>query len=63
FQDVYSGLLADGVRGIHCLDGATLLGADGDDTVDGSHPTDLGFKRQADRFVEKIGQIMSWGGA
>ena len=31
----------------------TLLGADGEDTVDGSHPTDLGFVRQADA-MEKI---------
>ena len=59
FQDVYARLMADGVSGLHYLEGATLLGADGDDTVDGSHPTDLGFKRQADRFVEQIGQIMS----
>lgn len=62
FQDVFAELVSDGVTGLHCLEGATLLGADGDDTVDGSHPTDLGFKRQADRFVEKIGQIMNWNG-
>ena len=37
------------------MEGAVLLGDDRDDTVDGSHPTDLGFRRQADRFVEKIG--------
>lgn len=41
---------ADGVEGLHFLDGETLLG--GDDfpecTVDGSHPTDLGFQRMAD---------------
>jgi hypothetical protein len=54
-QDVYAGL--KDVEGIHYLEGATLLG--GDDTVDGSHPTDLGFKRQADKFVEKISEILS----
>jgi len=59
FQDVHAGLMADGVSGISYLEGAKLLGADGDDTVDGSHPTDLGFKRQADRFVEEIRHILS----
>ena len=58
FQEVYAGLIAEGVTGLHWLDGATLLGADGDDTVDGSHPTDLGFKRQADRFVEKLEPLL-----
>jgi hypothetical protein len=29
------------------VDGETLLGDDGDATVDGVHPTDLGFWRMA----------------
>ena len=33
------------VRELHYLRGEDLLHPDGDDTVDGSHPTDLGFKR------------------
>jgi hypothetical protein len=56
-QDAYAGLESEGVKGLHYLEGATLLGED--DTVDGSHPTDLGFKRQADRFVEVIGGILN----
>ena len=39
------------------MEGANLLGED--DTVDGSHPTDLGFRRQADRFVERIREIQA----
>ena len=35
---------------LHYMEGEQLLGADGDDTVDGSHPTDLGFRRQAEAF-------------
>ena len=35
---------------LHYMEGDQLLGADGDDTVDGSHPTDLGFRRQAEAF-------------
>jgi lysophospholipase L1-like esterase len=36
------------VAGLHYLPGDKLLGDDGEATVDGSHPTDLGFVRQAD---------------
>jgi hypothetical protein len=43
-------LRAGGVEGLEYLSGDRLLGADGDDTVDGSHPSDLGFARQADAF-------------
>ena len=49
----YEKLLAAGVTGLAYLKGDTLLGSDGEDTVDGSHPTDLGFMRHADAF-EKV---------
>jgi hypothetical protein len=38
----------EGVPTLHYLQGDRLLGDDGEDTVDSSHPTDLGFLRQAD---------------
>lgn len=41
-------LTAAGVAGLHHLPGDALLGGDGEDTVDGTHPTDLGFLRMAD---------------
>lgn len=47
YKAAYERLLAAGVSGLHYLPGEGLLGADGEDTVDGSHPTDLGFMRQA----------------
>lgn len=55
-QDVYAGLKSNGVEALHYLEGETLLGED--DTVDGSHPTDLGFARQATTFVENIRGIL-----
>lgn len=58
-RKVYAELLSDGVRDLHYLEGAKLLGDDRDDTVDGSHPTDLGFRRQAGRFEEKIRGMLS----
>ena len=56
FRDVYDSLIAEGVSGLTYMEGASLLGDD--DTVDGSHPTDLGFKRQADRFVDQLSAIL-----
>ena len=44
----YEQLKADGVRGLHYVEGENLLGDDGEATVDGSHATDLGFMRMAD---------------
>ncbi|HUG93804.1 MAG TPA: SGNH/GDSL hydrolase family protein [Planctomycetaceae bacterium] len=46
----YEKLKAGGVDGLYYLEGHGLLGEDGEDTVDGSHPTDLGFLRQAEAF-------------
>lgn len=33
---------------LYCVPGETLLGEDGEATVDGTHPTDVGFLRMAD---------------
>ena len=43
-------LVAAGVQDLYYILGETLLGDDGEDTVDSSHPTDLGFMRQANAF-------------
>ena len=44
----YEQLLAKGVTGLQYVPADTLLGSDGEGTVDGTHPTDLGFMRMAD---------------
>ena len=49
----YKALLAGGDKNLYYLAGEQLLGNDGEGTVDSSHPTDLGFVRQADAF-EKV---------
>ncbi len=58
FLQVYSMLKKEGVNNVHYLHGNNLLGADGEDTVDGSHPTDLGFYRQAKVFFPTIQDIL-----
>lgn len=55
----YERLQSDGVKGLHYLPGERQLGADGEDTVDGSHPTDLGFLRMAEAFEAVLGPILS----
>jgi lysophospholipase L1-like esterase len=59
----YQRLLASGVGGLHYLPGSRLLGEDREDTVDGSHPTDLGFMRQADAFEPALRTLLPTPGA
>ena len=54
----YDHLLADGIKGLYYLPGAVQLGDDGEDTVDGSHPTDLGFMRMADAFAPVLAEAL-----
>ncbi len=47
-DEVYERLVQAGVRHLYRIAGKDLLGHDGLGTVDGTHPTDLGFLRMAD---------------
>jgi hypothetical protein len=38
--------------------GESLLGSDGEATVDGTHPTDLGFDRMADAFAPVLRRVL-----
>jgi hypothetical protein len=55
----YEKLMADKAGNVHYLTGDKLLGEDGEDTVDGSHPTDLGFLRQAEAFRTALAPLLS----
>ncbi|HVC98583.1 MAG TPA: SGNH/GDSL hydrolase family protein [Pirellulales bacterium] len=54
-------LLVAGVEDLHYLPGEFLLGDDGEGTVDSSHPTDLGFMRQAAAFEDVLGPLCVLG--
>lgn len=54
FRRAYEELVETGVKNLFYVEGDTLLGDDGEATVDGSHPTDLGFMRQADALEPAI---------
>jgi hypothetical protein len=47
-KESYEKLIAAGVKKLFYIPGDHLLGEDGDGATDGSHPSDLGFYRQAD---------------
>ena len=46
----YDNLLKSGVSNLYYQIAEGELGSDGEGTVDGTHPTDLGFMRQADAY-------------
>lgn len=50
----YDGLVKEGVKGLHYIEGDQLLGDDTEGATDASHPNDLGFMRQSDAMEPVI---------
>ena len=61
FRAAYQRLVAEGVAQLAYLEGEHILGADGEATVDSSHPTDLGFMRMADAFEPPLRKLLASG--
>ena len=57
-RECFTALQKAGVRGIHYLAGDNLLGEDAEASTDGSHPSDLGFVRQADQFERILRKVL-----
>lgn len=55
----YEQLRREGVRHLHYVKGNELLGRDGEGTVDGSHPNELGFARQAEMLAGVLRPLLS----
>ncbi len=51
-------LVAEGIEGLTYVPDAPFLGADGEGTVDGSHPTDLGMTRYADALEPVLRAVL-----
>ena len=51
-------LREQGVENIHILSGQDLLGEDGDGTVDGCHPNDLGMARHAEVLLPVLKKLI-----
>lgn len=54
----YQKFISEGDKNIYFLEGNNLLGSDGEGTVDGAHPNDLGFMRMADVIQKKLEEIL-----
>jgi lysophospholipase L1-like esterase len=59
YKKAFKALVAAGDKNLHYLAGDKLIGDDGEGTVDGTHPTDLGFMRQADVFAESLRPLLA----
>ena len=57
-RECFETLEREGVAGLHYLLGDALIGDDSEATTDGSHPSDLGFMRQADVFEPLLRRIL-----
>src|SRR5262249_40547749 len=60
-RKAYGRLVKEGGKGLPYLAGEQLLGEEGEATVDGSPPTDLGFTRQADAFEVVLRPLLKQG--
>lgn len=57
-RESFERLQQEGVKGLFYLPGDALLGDDAEAATDGSHPSDLGFVRQADLFEPVLRQAL-----
>jgi lysophospholipase L1-like esterase len=58
-QEEVAGRLRDeGIKRIFVVPGAILLGKDGEGTVDGVHPSDLGMQRQAEALAPILARVL-----
>jgi hypothetical protein len=57
-REVFDRLTRAGQKRIYYLRAEQLLGDDGEATVDGSHPTDLGFLRMADEIEPLLKRVL-----
>ncbi len=58
YRKAYQSLLDQGYQDLYYLEGNLLLGHDNEGTVDSSHPTDLGFMRQAQAIYDILRPIL-----
>ena len=57
-KKAFDELVANGTTRLHYIPGEDLLGDDNEGAVDSSHPTDLGFVRQAQAFDKVLGKLV-----
>jgi lysophospholipase L1-like esterase len=60
-RKLHAKLKAAGDKNVYYVPTSKLLGADGEDTVDGTHPTDLGFLRMAEGMAPVVRDALRAG--
>jgi len=53
-RKIYARLISEGDENLSYIRAEEMLGNDGEGTVDGTHPTDLGFVRMSDALVRVL---------
>jgi lysophospholipase L1-like esterase len=57
-KSIFDKLKAEGDKKLYYVPADNLLGTDGEGTVDGTHPTDLGFLRMAETIAPAIRPLL-----
>jgi hypothetical protein len=57
-HESFDGLQKEGVTGLYYIPGDELLGDDSEGSTDSSHPSDLGFVRQAAVFEPVLRKVL-----
>jgi lysophospholipase L1-like esterase len=57
-KSAYENLKRAGIRNLYYLAAKDLIGDDGEGTVDGTHPTDLGFERMATKVTPILRKVL-----
>lgn len=58
FLKVYNDLQKSGVKNLYYIPAQNLIGTDGEATIDGTHPTDVGFERMANAFEPILRKVL-----
>jgi len=58
-RKIYEDMQSEGIADLHFVSNENMLGDDGDGTVDGVHPNDLGMMRQAAVFSRSLAGILN----
>jgi hypothetical protein len=56
-RKAFDQLMSSGDKNLYYIEGEGMIGNDSEGTVDSSHPTDLGFYRQAEAFMKVLEPI------
>ena len=57
-REILAQLQQEGIKGLYFISAEGMMGPDDEGTVDGCHPTDLGFMYQAEVFVRDLKPIL-----